>query len=119
MLDVINAEFDASVRPKYLEAAKAFRLPYFDYFRPRGGNVVFGGIRETKDDVFQGKRLTSFPYDFTLPAIFNEKEVAVALPPLGKPDKMANPLYTFKFGSDSGALKGDDLTMLAVCAEAK
>ena len=46
--------------------------------------------------------MTSFPYNFTLPAVFNEKEVAVNLPPSNTPTKMSNPLYSFKFTTESG-----------------
>ena len=102
MVDIANKDYDKSLRQKYLDAAKAFRLPYFDYFRPRGHDITFPGVVDDNG-------MTSFPYDFTLPTIFNEEEVAITKPPLDKPDKIRNPLYSYKFSTQHGQFEGDDL----------
>ncbi|EXJ66952.1 uncharacterized protein A1O5_10147 [Cladophialophora psammophila CBS 110553] len=85
----IVREFDRSFQSKYL-AAKAFRLPYWDCFRPRDVNAKFPGIK------LKGNR-TRHDYDFRMPDILNVKEVMVRLPPYDKLEIRNNPLYNFKF----------------------
>lgn len=97
----IAGKYDQPHRQRYLDAAKSFRLPYLDYFRPRGGNVSFPGIS-------RGSK-TSFPYDFRLPDIFNEQKVALKLPPHDNLQTgIDNPLYTYKFTPQSGQLPQRD-----------
>ncbi|KAB2569580.1 Tyrosinase [Lasiodiplodia theobromae] len=75
---------------KYLEAAKQFRLPYWDYFKPR----------EQKDIVFtrpNGTKAT-FPYDFRLPEVLKQDKLMVYRP--GNEEQlgpMDNPLKSFRF----------------------
>jgi len=103
----IAQKYDPPHRERYLKAAKEFRLPYLDYFRPRGGEVTFPGRR-----VGNSTR-TSFPYDFRLPDIFNEKKIALKLAPRDTltPDQ-DNPLYSFKFATKSGQLDQVDQQFL-------
>jgi tyrosinase len=89
MLAIIR-EFNKSLQPKYLAAAKAFRFPYWDYFRPRGVDARFPGIK------LEGLR-TRYDYDFRMPDIFNVRDVMVQMPPNDNLEIRSNPLYTFKF----------------------
>jgi tyrosinase len=103
MVDIAQA-YDPPYRQRYLDAAKSFRLPYLDYFRPRGGEVTFPGQSLNDDD---GK--TSFPYDFRLPDILNEKKVALRLPPQNVLQyDIDNPLYTYHFTQANGQLPPAD-----------
>ncbi|GME33151.1 Tyrosinase [Neofusicoccum parvum] len=83
--------------PKYRTAARTFRLPYWDYFRPR----------ERKDTGLTGFRAgkqTSFPYDFGLPAVLRSKKLMVYRPKTNetKPVDMDNPLMAFNFPKTDG-----------------
>ena len=73
MVDIAQRYVDPSVRAEYRDAVAQFRLPYWDYYRPRGGPVTFPGIVD--------KGTTSFPYDYSLPRIFTEKSVSARFPP--------------------------------------
>ncbi len=97
----IAGKYDPPHRQRYQTAAKAFRLPYLDYFRPRDGQVNFPGV--------QSGTQTSFPYNFRLPDILNEPKVALRIPPLDniKYD-IDNPLYTYKFSQANGQLPPGD-----------
>lgn len=94
----IAKKYDQPYQQKYLDAAKAFRLPYLDYFRPRDGEVKFPGLSRNPTE-------TSFPYNFRLPDILNERKVALRLPPHDtlKYD-IDNPLYSYKFTKEHGQL---------------
>ena len=101
MIDIANT-YDAAHRQKYLDAAKAFRLPYFDYFRPRGGAVHFPGVVEDE-------KMTDFAYDFTLPSVFNEERVNILEAPADTPTPINNPLYSFQFKGKSDHFQGADM----------
>ena len=91
MLDIANAYEDPTMKRDYLAAADRFRLPYFDYFRARGGPVIFPGI-------VTGGVETSFPYNFKLPRVFEEKNLSVFQPPLGKKlTSIPNPFRYFAY----------------------
>ncbi|OAP60301.1 hypothetical protein AYL99_05303 [Fonsecaea erecta] len=89
MMAVVR-EFDRAFQSKYLTAARAFRLPYWDYFRPRDVDAKFPGIK------LEGNR-TRHDYDFRMPDILNVREVMVRVPPYDKLTVQSNPLYNFKF----------------------
>jgi tyrosinase len=94
----IAGRYDGPHRQKYLDAAKTFRLPYLDYFRPRDGKVEFPGLG-------QNASKTTFPYNFRLPDILNEKKIALRLPPNNElAYDIDNPLYTYKFSEANGQL---------------
>ena len=77
---------------KYKQAAQKFRLPYFDYYRPRNHGTSFPGIT-------QDGRSTSFPYDFSLPQIFTVEKVMLMKPGATALSLEDNPLNFFKFPS--------------------
>jgi tyrosinase len=98
---------DASVKARYLAAAQKFRLPYFDYFRPRGpgGSFRNPGV---------GSRV-QFAYDFKLPDIFNVQQVTVLRYPDNAPKPLDNPLYAYRFqkeGEKRVEFKSEDLREL-------
>jgi tyrosinase len=101
MVDIANT-YDTAHRQKYLDAAKAFRLPYFDYFRPRGGKVHFPGV-------VADKMMTEFDFDFTLPAVFNEKDINILAAPADTPTPIGNPLYAFSFKGKSDHFQEKDM----------
>ncbi|KAF5633637.1 Tyrosinase [Fusarium tjaetaba] len=85
-------------KQKYKAAAKKFRLPYWDYYRPRGGPVTFSGV-------VNGNTTTS-PYDFHAPRIFTKKRVMVKRLPDNKLIEMPNPFFQFEF-DESGSNRID------------
>ncbi|KAH7403824.1 hypothetical protein BKA64DRAFT_461089 [Cadophora sp. MPI-SDFR-AT-0126] len=94
----IAGRYDEPHRQKYLDAAKTFRLPYLDYFRPRDGKVEFPGLGPNASQ-------TTFPYNFRLPDILNEKKIALRLPPDNElAYDIDNPLYTYEFSEANGQL---------------
>ncbi|KAF5681684.1 tyrosinase precursor (monophenol monooxygenase) [Fusarium circinatum] len=84
-----SSEVSDEDKQKYKAAAKKFRLPYWDYFRPRGGPVTFPGVVDGTT--------TTAPYDFHAPRIFTEKRVMVKRLPDNKLIKMPNPFFQFEF----------------------
>jgi tyrosinase len=88
MLDIVDTKFGES--DAYREAIQHFRLPYLDYYRPRGGTVSFPGAG------IGG--MTSFKYNFKLPGILVVEEVMV-LKSAGDTtmSRIRNPLYSFVF----------------------
>lgn len=89
MLAIVK-EYDRPFQPKYRSAAKMFRFPYWDYFRPRDVDAKFPGI------TLDGNR-TRHAYDFRMPDIFNVTDVMIRMPPYDRLEVRKNPLYTFKF----------------------
>ena len=87
--------FEESHREKHLEAATGFRLPYWDYFRPRAKGANFSGI------LLPGGR-TDSEYDYRMPEIFNLEQVMIRLPPDNRLQPQDNPLYTFAFSKKDG-----------------
>ena len=93
----IAEKFSDQVRWK--AAVEKFRLPYFDWVRPRAkqsGHTVIGIGKD-------GKTKNPFNYIFDLPRILKEERVMVYLPSLENPDQektlksITNPLYSFSF----------------------
>ena len=91
---------------KQLEAVKAFRLPYWDYLRPRGGNTRFPGVKDLK------KGTTGYGWDFSIPYILEVEQVMVFKPKskdkpsVGEDELqvMDNPLYRFWFPRENGIM---------------
>jgi tyrosinase len=82
--------YDEPYRTQYTQAAHRFRLPFWDYYRPRGGEVTFPGI------VKGG--LTSFPYDYSCPKVFTSPSIMVRMFPDNKLVKLdENPLHSYHF----------------------
>lgn len=76
-------------KEKYITAADKFRLPYWDYFRPRGGQKCFPGVKHGST--------TTAPYSYDAPQIFTRSRVMVKSLPDNKLVDMANPLLKFDF----------------------
>jgi tyrosinase len=76
---------------RYRQAAQKFRLPYWDYFRPRAHRTTaFPGIVDNGT--------TSFPFDFSVPQIFTLQQIMIDLPGKGLTPQ-PNPLNFFNFPS--------------------
>ena len=89
MLAIVK-KFSQSLQLTYRAAAKAFRFPYCNYFRPRDVDARFPGIK------LEGFR-TKYDYDSRMPDIMNVKDVMIRMPPDDNLEMRSNPLYTFKF----------------------
>jgi len=86
---------------KHIEAAKSFRLPYWDYFQPRGGSARFPGVTNLNTGA------TSFGYDFSIPFVLEVEKVMVYVPKglfqdtenVGENvlQPIANPLFRYRF----------------------
>lgn len=90
MVELVKQWEPESERGAQLKAASGFRLPYWDYWKPRGGSVTFPGI------VTEGRQ-TAFDYDFRIPDIFVAKSVMVRKPKGTKLEPIDNPLASFNF----------------------
>lgn len=88
----------AAEKQKYADAAKQFRLPYWDYYRPRDYQTTFPGV-------FDGQTTTA-PFDYHLPQIFTLSEVMVKTLPDNELKALPNPFWQYKFGA--GDLKAHD-----------
>jgi tyrosinase len=74
----------------YRTALKKFRLPYWDYYKPRGGQVSFVGVMKEEK--------TTFPYDYRIPDIFTKDTIMIrTVETKNEPRPMPNPLMSFKF----------------------
>lgn len=103
---------DPTVKSRYLAAAQKFRLPYFDYFRPRGPGFSVAELKGFTRQDDGTERLTSYAHDFRLPEIFNIKEVTVRLYPDNVPKSVDNPLYAYKFKEPEKSFTSHDLDAL-------
>lgn len=82
----------------YRKALKDFRLPYWDYFKPRGGEVRFPGNPNV--DTLDRNQMTSFAYDFKIPMIFTRDEIMLRSPESkNELQRGANPFRSFRFPS--------------------
>lgn len=103
----IAEEFPQSQRPKYRAAVKKFRLPYWDYYRPRGhGKTTFPGVK------FGGGK-TSFDWDFSIPQIFTLEKVMIRTPENDELHLADNPLNWFSFPK-TGSIPEDEWSILGV-----
>lgn len=117
MVDLAEKWDSAADKKRYGEAAMRFRLPYWDYYRPRGGKVTFPGV------VDGDTGLTTFPYDYKLPLVFTSDKINVRRYPnddLVRLDSESeyglNPFYDYKF--KPGQIKDDEwqvMDMKDVC----
>jgi tyrosinase len=100
----IAETFPDESKQRYRDAVPKFRLPYWDYFRPRAK-------RETS---FPGIKLpfgkTSFPYDFSIPQIFTMPKIMIRTPKEDKLEPYDNPLFNFAF--PKGAIPDGDWKVL-------
>ncbi|MCJ1396693.1 hypothetical protein MMC18_009585 [Xylographa bjoerkii] len=90
---------------KHIEAAKLFRLPYWDYYRPRAWDTEFTGI------MLDDGNMTKAPVDFRMPLIFTQIKVMISTPSTGgKPQLMDNPLVFYNF--PEGGIESEDWDIL-------
>ena len=98
----IAAKFKDS--DSWTQEVKNFRLPFWDYLRPRGGNTRFPGVKDTEYGT------TGYGWDFSVPYILEVEQVMVFMPyDKSKPDRketelqpIDNPLFTFVFPKSNG-----------------
>jgi tyrosinase len=90
MVEIAQSYTSATDKSMYLEAAQKFRLPYWDYYRPRDHISTFPGVVENRKD-------TKFPYKFGMPQIFTVSEVRYKSAPSNEWKLMPNPLRSFTF----------------------
>ncbi|SCV49123.1 related to tyrosinase precursor (monophenol monooxygenase) [Fusarium fujikuroi] len=82
-------------KKKYLAAAQQFRLPYWDYFRPRAyTKTTFPGVTNPEDGT------TNAPYDWGAPQIFTMPEVMVKRLPDNELISLPNPFFQFQFSPE-------------------
>ena len=93
----VAKRFPEADRPAQLAAVQKFRLPFWDYYRPRDYATSFPGIVTRKG-------LTSFPYDFSAPQVLTLEKLIVVEPVLKRDSAIAkitkaidNPLRSFYF----------------------
>ncbi|KAI0126190.1 hypothetical protein BJ170DRAFT_685428 [Xylariales sp. AK1849] len=97
MMNYANS-YNEPYRTQYREAVFAFRLPFWDYHRPRGGEVEFPGI------ILGGKK-TTYKYNFCVPLIFTVPTVTIFEQPNNTPRTLkSNPLQYHAFDERSGQL---------------
>lgn len=94
----IAETFPASVRDSYRKAADAFRFPYWDWHRPRGGEVTLSGA--------------TYKYDFSAPRIFTETQIMVKQASDNNLVPLKNPFAHFAFPKpDQGGLSANDFDL--------
>ena len=98
MIDVAY-KYNEPLKTRFRDAAINFRLPYWDYFRPRKGPG-----RYTFPGVISGGQ-TAYDYDYSAPAIFTTPSVTVRYYPDGKARQLTrNPLHHYVFQAKTGQL---------------
>ena len=95
MVDIAK-RYNAPHKEEYLDAVLQFRLPFWDYYRPRGGPVTFPGVID--------RGSTSFPYDYSLPRILTEPKVFARFYPDNEQKQLEqNPFQFHAFDEDESA----------------
>ena len=92
MLDIANTWEGDGLREQYRQSALNFRLPYWDYYRPRAYNqkgFTFPGIIKNG--------LTAYPYDFAAPLVFTTEELMIRQPKTNEAVPTRNPLFNYTF----------------------
>lgn len=101
MAEIVERYPEAS-KDKYRAALKEFRLPYWDYFRPRAQRqTVFNGITSSNGQE------TSFAYDFMMPEILTADKVMVRQTSDDKLTPIDNPLRRLAFPSQQSGGFGE------------
>ena len=93
-MEEIVESFAEPFKSQYRRAAERFRLPYWDYYRPRDYDADFSGV------IKDGQ--TNFEVDFSVPQIFLLEKIMVHLPPHDSVKLENNPLRTFWFPYQGG-----------------
>src|SRR5947207_2181972 len=100
MTEIVES-YPEHAKPKYRAALKEFRLPYWDYYRPRNKRTTkFSGVKPGGT--------TTFDYDFAIPQIFTVERVMVARTSDDKLESIENPLNRFVFPTTGGLTDGFD-----------
>ncbi|KAK5655046.1 hypothetical protein OQA88_5945 [Cercophora sp. LCS_1] len=98
----LAGDFQPPHRQKYLDAAKGFRFPYLDYFRPRDFKVTVPNLAKPS------------PFNFRLPDIFNEPKITLCVAPLNEIKyDVDNPLYAHRFSEAHGQFSAGDQRLIA------
>lgn len=108
MLDIAKKFPDAN-KQHYVDAVQKFRLPYWDYYRPRAKKKVwFRGVKPND--------ITSFPFDFSIPQVFTVTKLMVRTPSKNELTPIDNPLTSFTFPEDGSkwAIDTSDWNSIAV-----
>jgi tyrosinase len=108
MVTIAQSYTDKQHRDSYLQAVQKFRLPYWDYYRPRDYDVTFQGIVNPNGT-------TKFSYKFDMPQIFTLVEIKVLKAPTNVATPVKNPFQSYKF-PDATIASGDDHGVKAVAA---
>lgn len=108
MFDVAD-RYNEPLKTRFRNAAFNFRLPYWDYYRPRKGpgRFVFPGVIDQNQ--------TAYDYDYSAPAIFTAPTVTVRYFPDGRRRQLErNPLSHFPFESETGQLTSDEWNRISI-----
>ncbi|KAF2731878.1 Di-copper centre-containing protein [Polyplosphaeria fusca] len=101
MLDIAEL-YNEPRKSDYKKAVEKFRLPFWDYHRPRDYNARFPGVR-------LGDATTFYPYDFRAPQIFTVANVKVQMYPDDREVQIPNPLNRFTYpDANTGFFKSQD-----------
>lgn len=73
----------------YKDALDNFRLPYYDYYRPRGGKTEFPGVFANNKTVAD--------YDYHLPLIFTTPQIMAKTLPDNEFVPVVNPFFNYRF----------------------
>lgn len=85
-----STELSSAEKKAYRDALKMFRLPYWDYFRPRDRRkTTMPGVVKDGETVA--------PFDFHVPRIFTVSHVMIKSLPNNVPRLMENPFFNYKF----------------------
>jgi tyrosinase len=95
MVDIAQSYTKPEDKAMYLVAAQKFRLPYWDYFRPRDFNSNFPGVVNDGTD-------TNFPYTFGVPQIFTVSDVMTRIAPSNEWKSIPNPFKSYIFPKTNG-----------------
>jgi tyrosinase len=98
----IAERYPEQSKEKYRAAVKDFRLPYFDYYRPRDRKITtMPGI------TLPNGRQTRFTYDYSMPQIFTVESVMVRRTSDDQLHSIENPLNRFSFPESGGFSEQD------------
>lgn len=97
-------QYPPANKQTYRDAVKKFRLPYWDYYRPRGKAVTFPGV------VNNGT--TTAKYDFSVPQIFTVDKVMLKTPSKNQLEPKDNPLRLFTFPR-TGSIPANQWTIIS------
>lgn len=92
MIDIAESWSNADLKLQYHQSAINFRLPYWDYYRPRAYNKRGFRFRGIVENGF-----TSYPYDFSAPLVFTTEQLMIRRPEDNKLVPTKNPLFSYTF----------------------